>query len=90
MRRIQQTAIDGPVIPAVQPTGTPGTTDTLTFTLDSIPSGSWFVWAVTDTPLELHSAYTELNTDTLECVCYFENKADFSAKITALAVDVEE
>lgn len=90
MRRIQQTAIDGPVVAAVAPTGDPGSVGDIRFTLEAMPPGSWFVLAVTDTPLELHSAATVLDVDTLECVCYFENKADFAAKITALAVDVED
>lgn len=90
MRRIQQTAIDGPPLDAVAATGMPGTATDVRFTLDALPTGSWYVQAVTDTPLELHSAATELDPQTLECVCYFENRADFAVKITALAVDVEE
>lgn len=90
MRRIQETKINGPQLDAVAATGMPGTATDVRFTLEALPTESWYVQAVTDTPLELHSAATELDPETLECACYFENRADFPVKITALAVDVEE
>lgn len=91
MRRIQETAINnGPTLAAVAATGIPGVATDVHFTLEALPTGSWYVQALTDTPLELHSAATVLDPETLECVCGFENRADFAVTITALAVDVED
>jgi hypothetical protein len=89
-RRIQETKIDGPPLDGLAATGMSYFVTDVVFTLDAMPDGSWYVMALTDTPLELPAATAVLDPETLECVCGFENYATFPVTITGLAVDVEE
>jgi hypothetical protein len=89
MTRVQTTEIDGPTLGPIQASGTRESA-TVAFTLDALPEGSWYVHALTNSPLEVPAASLQLDVETLECVCSFENEAPYAVKIVALAVDLED